>query len=248
MMTVVDHVKPWLMPSSTLAKTIQPQLGAQMMSNGTGSANSQPVTRPVCGRLDRRGFRRRSSSRLHRSEGDDERQRGRESGEMERAGRRSGKTVRSWPIIPPTSALTPTRSGTARGSPAVRVVWASRLLAPMVIRGRGRSRPTSPRTALQDRDVVAFVSNKDRRAGHRPFSVSAHNGDGADGSDPRRQGFRVRCGVRPVHARPRIRRVVVCRELFRASASGATRSITISGGWRRRHADMPSSSSPARFS
>ena len=45
MITVVDHVRPWFTPSNTLAKTIQLQLGAQMMSSGTGSAMSQPATR-----------------------------------------------------------------------------------------------------------------------------------------------------------------------------------------------------------
>src|SRR2546430_184683 len=45
MITVVDQHKPWLTPSRTLANTIQPQLGAQMMSSGTGSPASQPATR-----------------------------------------------------------------------------------------------------------------------------------------------------------------------------------------------------------
>ena len=39
MMTVVDQVRPWLTPSSTLATTIQPQVGAQISSSGTGSAD-----------------------------------------------------------------------------------------------------------------------------------------------------------------------------------------------------------------
>src|SRR3989454_6980893 len=45
MITVVDQHSPWLTPSSTLANTIQPQLGAQMMSSGTGSPANQPATR-----------------------------------------------------------------------------------------------------------------------------------------------------------------------------------------------------------
>ena len=44
MMTVVDQVRPWLMPSSTLAATTQPQVGAQISSSGTGTATSQPAT------------------------------------------------------------------------------------------------------------------------------------------------------------------------------------------------------------
>ena len=44
MMTVVDQVSPWLIPSKTLAATTQPQLGAQISSSGMG-ATSQPTTR-----------------------------------------------------------------------------------------------------------------------------------------------------------------------------------------------------------
>ena len=44
MMTVVDQVRPWLMPSSTFAAMTHPQLGAQISSSGTGSATSQPAT------------------------------------------------------------------------------------------------------------------------------------------------------------------------------------------------------------
>src|SRR5436190_79685 len=43
MITVVDQVRPWLTPSSTLAATTQPQLGAQISSGGMGSAASQPA-------------------------------------------------------------------------------------------------------------------------------------------------------------------------------------------------------------
>jgi hypothetical protein len=45
MMTVVDQVRPWLMPSSTFANTTHHHVGAQMSSSGTGRANSQPLTR-----------------------------------------------------------------------------------------------------------------------------------------------------------------------------------------------------------
>ena len=44
MMTVVDQVRPWLMPSSTFAATTHAQLGAQISSSGTGSPISQPAT------------------------------------------------------------------------------------------------------------------------------------------------------------------------------------------------------------
>src|SRR4051812_11826579 len=42
--TVVDQVRPWLRPSSTLAATTQPHVGAQISISGTGSASSQPTT------------------------------------------------------------------------------------------------------------------------------------------------------------------------------------------------------------
>ena len=44
MMTVVDHVRPWLTPSSTLANTTHPHVGAQISSSGTGMPMSQPAT------------------------------------------------------------------------------------------------------------------------------------------------------------------------------------------------------------
>ena len=44
MMTVVDQVRPWLMPNNTLAAITQPHDGAQISSNGTGMASSQPAS------------------------------------------------------------------------------------------------------------------------------------------------------------------------------------------------------------
>ncbi len=44
MITVVDQVSPWLMPSSTFAATTQPHDGAQISSSGTGTATSHPAT------------------------------------------------------------------------------------------------------------------------------------------------------------------------------------------------------------
>ena len=43
--TVVDQVRPWLMPRITLAATIQPQEGPKMSISGTGRAMSQPAIR-----------------------------------------------------------------------------------------------------------------------------------------------------------------------------------------------------------
>ena len=44
MMTVVDQVRPWLTPSSTLAATTQFQPGPHISRKGTGTATSQPAT------------------------------------------------------------------------------------------------------------------------------------------------------------------------------------------------------------
>src|SRR2546423_11123519 len=45
MITVVDQVRPWFTPSSTLAATTQPQPGAQINSGGIGRAASPPAAR-----------------------------------------------------------------------------------------------------------------------------------------------------------------------------------------------------------
>src|SRR5262249_7148854 len=42
--TVVDQVRPWLMPRSTFAANTHVQDGAHINRNGTGSAISQPAT------------------------------------------------------------------------------------------------------------------------------------------------------------------------------------------------------------
>ena len=110
MITVVDQARPWLMPSRTFATTTQPQSGAQMSRSGTGSPNSQPATRtglrpnrsasapaarlvsalvmPKATMNDRIDGERRSSPKISVA--------------------MSGRTVRSWPTIPPTRPLTPT--------------------------------------------------------------------------------------------------------------------------------------------
>ena len=44
MITVVDQVRPWLTPRSTLAATTHHHVGAQISSSGTGTATSQPAT------------------------------------------------------------------------------------------------------------------------------------------------------------------------------------------------------------
>ena len=103
----------------------------------------------------------------------------------------SGRTVRSWPIMPPTRALTPTSSEN----------WArfSRSPSgPASVGGRGRCahRPTASGwplqcrpgvgAAVEHRHVAVAAGGEDAGAGHRPFAVPAHHrhrpvGDGAVG-------------------------------------------------------------------
>ena len=111
MMTVVDQVSPWLMPSSTLANTTQPQVGAHMSSNGIGRAMIQPATS--------------TGLRPNRSESVPAKKLvaafttpnatmnvsvAVKAVSPNSASASSGRTVRSWPIMPPTRALTPTSS------------------------------------------------------------------------------------------------------------------------------------------
>ncbi len=111
MITVVDQHKPWLTPSRTLANTIQPQLGAQMMSSGTGSPASQPATssglRPI--RSASCPPNRLASAltipKLTRKERTTVFDTSPKS-----AWAMSGTTVRSSPTIAPTKALTTTSS------------------------------------------------------------------------------------------------------------------------------------------
>jgi hypothetical protein len=111
MMTVVDQVRPWFTPSRTLAAITQPQLGAKIRMNGTGSPTSHPATS--------------TGLRPNRSESVPAKKfvtaltvpnaRTNDSVAVNAVIPKvlpasSGRTVRSWPIMPPTSALTPTRS------------------------------------------------------------------------------------------------------------------------------------------
>ena len=86
MMTVVDQVRPWFTPSSTLAKMIQPQLGAQIKQERHGQADEPAGDEDG---LAADAIRERAGEevgdRLHRAERDDEGQRGGEGGEAEHA-------------------------------------------------------------------------------------------------------------------------------------------------------------------
>ena len=111
MITVVDQVRPWLTPSSTLAAMTQPQFGAQISSGGIGSAASHPATstglRPnrsdrvpakkLVTALTAPNARMNVSALLN-------------AARWKVCSASSGTTVRSWPRVPPTSALTATSS------------------------------------------------------------------------------------------------------------------------------------------
>ena len=107
----MDHVSPWLTPSRMLATTTQPQSGAAMSMNGTGSPMTQPATRT--------GFRpKRSASapatRLVTALVSPKATRKASAAVAVDSPKisvaRSGTIARSWPTMPPTSALMPTSS------------------------------------------------------------------------------------------------------------------------------------------
>src|SRR5438093_8858224 len=115
MITVVDQHSPWLTPSRTLANTIQPQLGAQLISNGTESPASQPAMRSglrpirsascpanrLASALTIPKLTRKERTRVFETS-------------PKSAWAMSGTTVRSSPTIAPTKALTTTSSANWR--------------------------------------------------------------------------------------------------------------------------------------
>jgi hypothetical protein len=109
MITVVDHVSPWLMPSNTLARITQPHEGAHINSNGTGSPINHPATST--------GFRPTRSDTVPAKKLvaalTAPNATMKVSTDVNAASPKTflasnGRTVRSWPIMPPTSALTAT--------------------------------------------------------------------------------------------------------------------------------------------
>ena len=84
MITVVDQVRPWLTPSSTLANTTHPHVGAQISSSGIGqrddpAGDEDGLAAVAVGE----GAGEEVRGGLDRAERDDERERGREGGEPE---------------------------------------------------------------------------------------------------------------------------------------------------------------------
>ena len=153
MITVVDQVRPWLTPSSTLANTIQPQVGAHINSSGTGRPMSQPATRT--------GLRPKRSDSVPAKKLVAAFTAPNATMKVSAAvnavspntrSASSGRTVRSWPIIPPTSALTADEqrelgevlAQPEPNGPAVVVTRRSRAL-PVGWRPSRRARRSAPR-------------------------------------------------------------------------------------------------------
>jgi len=111
MITVVDHASPWLILSSTLAKTIQPHDGAHMTSSGTGIATSQPARstglRPY--RSPSRPATKLVAAFTTPKVATKESTAPRDASPNSASARR-GSTVRSRPTMAPTKALTRTSS------------------------------------------------------------------------------------------------------------------------------------------
>ena len=115
MMTVMDQARPWFTPSRTLAATIHPQEGAYMRMRGTGTPTSHPATRTFF--LPKRSARP-PAKRLE-SAFTSPKVMMKEKIAVFRTSPNScdptsGTTVRSRPTMPPTKALTSTRSANCR--------------------------------------------------------------------------------------------------------------------------------------
>ena len=194
MMTVVDQVRPWLMPSSTLATTTQPQRRRPDQQQRHGEADEPAGDEDGLAAVAvREGAGEEVGRGLGRAEGDDERERGGERGEAELRSASSGRTVRSWPIIPPTRALTPTSSENwARFARSPRWTGAARPGRAGAVIGAGlQRRPVAvgPVVGSADEhgDVAAAGAGEQARGGHGPLAVPAHH-DGRAARGRRRRG------------------------------------------------------------
>ncbi len=84
MMTVVDHVRPWLMPSRRFANRIQFQLGAHIRRKGTGNRDQPPGDQHVLAtQTVRQSAGAVIGERLRHAEHHDEGQHGGTRGELE---------------------------------------------------------------------------------------------------------------------------------------------------------------------
>ena len=166
--------------------------------------------------------------RFDRAERDDERERRGERGEPEHRSASSGSTVRSWPIIPPTSALTPTsRENCARFSRSPSETDLASVAG----------RPSSSRAAPRNGRPVVGPAGEDRgRRGPRceddraviarspcpHITVTGSGASHSSGRVPSSLMFRVGRG------RPRTRRVGG-RRRWRRTVVGSTISVVVDG-------------------
>ena len=111
MMTVVDQQSPWLIPKRRLATVIHPQDGAHIRMKGMGRPTIQPPTRsafrPI--RSENRPAARLVNALTNPNPTMKERMTLLETSPNSRSAI-SGRIARSNPTIPPTKALTRTRS------------------------------------------------------------------------------------------------------------------------------------------
>ena len=99
------------MPSRMLAKITHPHDGAQINSSGTGNANSQPAMRTgLCPYRSERVPAKKFVAAFTAPNATMKVSVAVNAVSPNSCLARSGRTVRSWPIIPPTSAFTPTSS------------------------------------------------------------------------------------------------------------------------------------------
>ncbi len=258
MMTVVDQVRPWLMPSSTLAATTQPQLGAQISSSGTGKRD-QPAgdqdglaAEPVG-----QGAGEVVGGRLGGAEGEDERQRRGVGGEAEHGvgeQRQHGAFLAEHAADEGVDRDEQAELGEVGPQPEPQRAGraAGRASSTSVCRAR-RPVARGPVVGAADEHGEVVVSGAFEQAGggHGPFAVPAHHHDRRRRAAGRRgrRARRARRAARRAGARRRTRAPGGRRARRRRRRRRADESVRGDVGARRRpRRRMPPASSPAMSS
>ena len=181
MITVVDQVRPWFTPRSTLATMTQPHVGAHINRNGTGSADEPAGDEHGLAAVavgERAG--EEVGGRLHRAEGDDEGERGGVRGEPEDP-LREQRQDRAFLADHPADERVDgdEQHELARGSRAARAgPGAAWLLTVGLERSRWRAAHSSGPPIEHRRSWRAAASEQACR-GHGAFAVAAHHRDTA---------------------------------------------------------------------
>jgi hypothetical protein len=111
MMTVVDHVKPWLMPSRRFANRIQFPARRPPQKEGDRDSDQPPGHQDVFAtQTVRQSAGAVIGERLRHTEDHDERQHAGTRGEQELCSAIAGRMLRSMPAMAPTKAFTTTSS------------------------------------------------------------------------------------------------------------------------------------------